>query len=59
MTANPFFFRRALATVQAHLGTAAAPAAPAESAANGESMDVDAVALPEEVDAKITATGEE
>lgn len=52
-----YFFKknRALANVQAHLGTAVtAPAEPAKE----ESMDVDASALPEEVDAKIAATGE-
>lgn len=59
---NLLSLNRALANVQAHLGTsAAAPAAaaaPAEAAASSE-MEVDSGALPEEVDAKIIATGEE
>ncbi|KAI7895102.1 WD40-repeat-containing domain protein [Mucor mucedo] len=49
--------REALANVQAHLGTASS--APTQATATEESMEVDASALPEEVDSKIANTGEE
>lgn len=52
-----FYFCRALANVQAHLGTV--PSAPTQAATTEESMEVDTNALPEEVDTKIATTGEE
>lgn len=51
--------REALANVQAHLGTSAAPAAAAPAEAASSEMEVDSGALPEEVDAKIVATSDE
>lgn len=55
---NLILFNRALANVQAHLGTSAAPAAAAPAEAASSEMEVDSGALPEEVDAKIVATGD-
>lgn len=54
---NSLSFRRALANVQAHLGTAAAAPAP-DKDVKTENMEVDNAGLPEDIVNKMTETSE-